>query len=296
MEIKKDKQKHDKLNNYIYKRTVYKSNSFLIKEYIIKSKQINQQSQLNQSELITNSIFLREYIKEDFQKENKKDKFINEIRILKKIGSFDLTPNILFITKNETSIGFAYKYRCYMSLSIGSLLSNRGKFNLYESKFLLGNFLHLFHYLLERNVLYRGIDLFQVYLKFDGYIETMSLENCKLINNDNNGNYEVQKEDKIYSRAYTIVDYPQYLSPEIISSEGYDYRSNSFLIGILLYEFQHGYNPFFSKDPIEIYKNILNLKYKPIKCDRDGRLLIEKLFTYKEERLTFNQVCYDKFF
>ena len=60
---------------------------------------------------------------------------------------------------------------------------------------------------------------------------------------------------------YKIVGTPLYLSPEIVSNKGYDYRIDIWMIGILYFEMVTGNPPFDGESFIDIARAIISGKY-----------------------------------
>lgn len=56
---------------------------------------------------------------------------------------------------------------------------------------------------------------------------------------------------------------PEYLAPEIIMSQGYNKSADWWSLGILIFEMNAGYPPFYAKDPMRIYEKIVSGKYTP---------------------------------
>lgn len=89
----------------------------------------------------------------------------------------------------------------------------------------------------------------------------------------------------------------EYMSPEIINDKFYDYSTDIWSLGVLLYEMTHGYSPFIpqkiSKNSRkEIFENINNLNYKIRKNLTDECIdLIHRLLTVKpEERIKIDEI------
>ena len=79
-------------------------------------------------------------------------------------------------------------------------------------------------------------------------------------------------------KTYTIIGSPENLSPEMILNKGYNNCANIWLIGVFTYFLHLGINPFYDKDPMIIYKNIIKVNYDlPNNIDRDIRLFIDNL-------------------
>ena len=78
--------------------------------------------------------------------------------------------------------------------------------------------------------------------------------------------------------AATCVGTPYYLSPELISGQGYDGRTDVWSLGVLMYEFLVGSPPFEAQGHTETYKKIARVDIKwPAHVTPDARDLISKL-------------------
>lgn len=69
----------------------------------------------------------------------------------------------------------------------------------------------------------------------------------------------------------TLCGTPYYVSSEIASGLDYDYNSDIWSLGIVLYEIITGIKPFDKPNPSELYQSIINDDYKPLPADTDPR-------------------------
>ncbi|GIY01629.1 hypothetical protein CEXT_708631 [Caerostris extrusa] len=60
----------------------------------------------------------------------------------------------------------------------------------------------------------------------------------------------------------TFCGTPEYLAPEVLRKQAYDKSVDWWCLGAVLYEMLYGLPPFYSKDTLEMYQNILN---KPLR-------------------------------
>lgn len=82
--------------------------------------------------------------------------------------------------------------------------------------------------------------------------------------------------NKSMGKAYTVVGTPYYFSPEIINNEPYDFKSDIWALGILLYEMCMLKLPFDSNNIAQLYIKIIKGVYQPISGEysKELKLLI----------------------
>ena len=100
------------------------------------------------------------------------------------------------------------------------------------------------------------------------------------------GDFGIAKRlNKTFSKAHTIVGTPYYLSPEIINNEPYDYKSDIWAMGVLLYEMVTLKLPFDSNNIAQLYIKIVKGVYQPISCvfSKELRMLITSMLKVKSK-------------
>lgn len=66
----------------------------------------------------------------------------------------------------------------------------------------------------------------------------------------------------VKGRAWTVCGTPEYIAPEIILSRGYGKAGDWWSVGVLIFEMNAGYPPFYANDHMRLYEKIIAGKYK----------------------------------
>jgi len=76
----------------------------------------------------------------------------------------------------------------------------------------------------------------------------------------------------IEGKRQTFCGTLEYVSPEVIKGEKYDYNVDLWSIGVLTYELLTGYAPFDATNKQEAYQNIVSLNYEiPKYISKEGK-------------------------
>jgi protein kinase A len=99
----------------------------------------------------------------------------------------------------------------------------------------------------QRSVAYRDLKLENVLIGEDGYCVIVDLGFAKVVTD----------------KTYTLVGTPEYISPEILLSRGYDKAVDYWSFGVLVFELLIGRSPFFQRgsSQIEMFKRIVKVEY-----------------------------------
>ncbi|ENN72184.1 hypothetical protein YQE_11169, partial [Dendroctonus ponderosae] len=147
-------------------------------------------------------------------------------------------------------------------------LREQKKFDESMSKFYGAQVILAFEYLHHLGVIYRDLKPENILLDLQGYLRVTDLGFCKKIDN---------------TRTYTLCGTPEYLAPEIILSQGYNKSVDYWSYGVLLFEMNAGYAPFYAKDPMRLYEKIVAGKFtfptffsKPLKDLLNNILIVDR--------------------
>ncbi|XP_018328583.1 cAMP-dependent protein kinase catalytic subunit-like [Agrilus planipennis] len=120
------------------------------------------------------------------------------------------------------------------------------KFDEQLAKFYAAQVILAFEYIHYLGVVYRDLKPENIMMDKEGYIKITDYGFCKKIDEQ---------------RTYTLCGTPEYLAPEIIMSQGYNKSVDWWSLGILIFEMNAGYPPFYGRDPMKIYEKIVSGKY-----------------------------------
>lgn len=113
-----------------------------------------------------------------------------------------------------------------------------------HARFYAASIACVFAYLHHKKVLYRDLKPENVVIDAKGYIKLVDFGFAKQLKT-------------AASRTWTLCGTPQYLAPEIITSQGHGLPVDWWTLGVLTYEMMTGGVPFDADDAMKIYKAIL---------------------------------------
>jgi len=143
------------------------------------------------------------------------------------------------------------------------LLYDEAQFSEPWSKFYSASVLSAFAHMHERKIAYRDLKPENLVLNSLGFVKIVDFGLAK----------------KIFSgQTYTFCGTPDYLAPEVILNEGYDWAVDYWALGVLIYEMAAGVAPFYAESPMETYEKVLS-GHVPIPAHFSGAManLIKKL-------------------
>ncbi|KAH7049744.1 kinase-like domain-containing protein [Linnemannia elongata] len=119
------------------------------------------------------------------------------------------------------------------------------------------------------------------------------------------GNNNIEYKNEGIRRAFSIVGSADYMAPEILTSQGYDYGVDYWSLGCILFEFLCGYSPFQAEDTRQTCVNVWHWRRvlkRPV-YDTEENMefnltdeawdLMTRLITDREERYTTLQQVKD---
>ena len=217
------------------------------------------------------------------------DVIYNEISIHEKI----IHPNIVRMYNHYENDENIY---CFLEYIEGETLyskikSNSAGLNEREAFKIFSQIIKAIKFLHNNKIIHRDIKLENFLIKKEKNKEIIKL--CDF-------GWSVQLTDEMPKRVTTCGTF-EYMSPELINEEPYDYCIDVWALGVLLYELLHGKTPFSSSDNNdfeEIFKNVMknNFKIKESVSNNCKKLIMKFLKKNPEERININDVENESWF
>jgi serine/threonine protein kinase len=117
------------------------------------------------------------------------------------------------------------------------------------AKVLFAEVILALEFLHNKNILYRDLKPENILVDERGHLKLTDFGLCKL---------DFKREDLTAS----FVGSPEYMSPEILNGDPYNYSVDFYTLGVLFYELVVGLPPHYNENKIQMYEDI---KTKPIR-------------------------------
>lgn len=189
------------------------------------------------------------------------DHLKSELNILASINSPFM---VQFFGYSQTNCYFCIYMEMVQGGELFHYLRAKGPLNWSQSCFFAGQIVLMFEYLHSKCVIYRDLKPENLMLAVDGYLKLTDFGFAKIL--------------KPGHKTYTLCGTPEYIAPEILTNKGHDKGVDWWTLGILIYEFLTGIDPFNADSPSAIYKKILALDYSfPSSCSSEGKSIVKRL-------------------
>ena len=116
-------------------------------------------------------------------------------------------------------------------------------------------------YIHEQKIIHRDLKPKNIFLTHDYHVKLGDLGIARTLENE--------------LQAKTAIGTQPYLSPEIIEGKGYDYSTDIWDLGVILYEMIELKHPFMTLNPTKMFWNIINVNYDPIEDSQYQQELID---------------------
>ena len=139
-----------------------------------------------------------------------------------------------------------YLYFVIELLQGGELFNHSRKYYNFDevwSKFYSGCVVLAYTQIHAHKVAYRDLKPENLVLDSQGYAKLVDFGLAKVVER---------------GKTWTICGTPDYLAPEIVTTEGHDCAVDYWALGVFIFELCSGVAPFQAKDPMETYEKILS--------------------------------------
>lgn len=181
---------------------------------------------------------------------------LDHMFILKSIKTFKDQTHLYFLTEYVRGMDLFDVLR-----KIGLVTDN-------DARFYIASMILILEHLHDRNIVYRDLKPENLVIDESGFVKLIDFGTAKIIQ----------------GRTFTVVGTPHYMSPEIIIGKGYDFLTDYWTLGVILYEFVCGVLPFGDnlRSPYEVYEAIIQGRIqfpRHIKQPFSSQLIIEQLLS-----------------
>ena len=210
----------------------------------------------------------------DINEEKERNTYFNEIEVFKRLHHCNLIKyQESFIHKNKLCIIMEYANQGDLNLLIEKYKKEKKYIPENEIWYIIIQIYRAIEYLHSKKIIHRDIKCQNIFLSGN---EKINQKIIKL------GDFGISKILKCtYELCKTPLGTPYYLSPEICSGKEYDYKSDVWMFGCVIYELMTLEKPFEGINLPNLIMNILKKEIKNLPCIYSKELifLCKKLLT-----------------
>ncbi|KAL7514534.1 hypothetical protein ACHAXN_013333 [Cyclotella atomus] len=143
----------------------------------------------------------------------------------------------------EDDLGKYFLMEALCGGELCELLYHETQFSEKWSMFYSASVLTAFGHMHQHKIAYRDLKPENLVLNNAGYVKIVDFGLAKKITR---------------GQTYTFCGTPDYLAPEVILNEGYDWAVDYWGLGVLIYEMTAGVAPFYAESPMETYEMVIS--------------------------------------
>ncbi|GIL55155.1 hypothetical protein Vafri_10744 [Volvox africanus] len=172
-------------------------------------------------------------------RENQVQHVLDERAMLAYVSGYPFIINLLTTFQDRDNLYLVMDY--VPGGEFFTHMRDHGRLREEHARFYVAQIVSALEYLHNKGIAYRDLKPENLLIGADGYLRLTDLGFAKVVR----------------GRTYTMCGTPDYLAPEVITGKGHSTCVDWWSLGCVVYEMLHGFPPFYTGNPQDTYRRIL---------------------------------------